>query len=178
MINYKRTQESPKNKKACRGIIIRRKEKLMKKLTALFLSLAMIFSTISLTAVPVSAASTDSSWTLIFSETTESHDTIEIRQQNIKQGLLYYSQVKFIVNGREEYMTKRYSRLFSFYTLEDICKKDSKLNNKFVWSSIKEISDRQIQRDAIRKVMENYTAETMNQWTKDEFNKTDRKSVV
>ena len=57
MVNYKRNQGKPQKPKACRGITIRRKEKLMKKLTALFLSLAMIFATISLTAVPVSAAS-------------------------------------------------------------------------------------------------------------------------
>ena len=150
----------------------------MKKLTALFLSLAMIFATISLTAVPVSAASPNESWTLIFSE-KGSNDTIEIRQRNVKQGVWYYSQVKFIVNGREEYMTQNYRKLLSFYTFKEICKKDNKLNNynNQVWSRVAEIKDHQYQRDAIRNVMENFSVETMNQWTKNQFNKKIKETI-
>ena len=157
MVNYKRNQGKPQKPKACRGITIRRKEKLMKKLTALFLSLAMIFATISLTAVPVSAASNNGGWDEILScsETGERKQdvvrSIKIYKKDKPTLLSYKSALKIVtteqISGRtitKTYETQMYTPWYYFtttpLTAREICEKDEKLRKSEIFSVIEHLS--------------------------------------
>lgn len=140
----------------------------MKKITALFLSLVMLLSIICSSALTVSAASSNNGWQEVFNSQGY-YDTVQIFKKDVKSGNTYYSQLKFVINGQEKYMTKTYSKWRSACTVKDICEKDTKLTRAKIWNSIDKITDNKINHDVIVDMMVNYSSDTMNTWSVRQF---------
>ena len=128
----------------------------MKKLTALFLSLAMIFATISLTAVPVSAASSNGNWNEIFSyyELGENQQdilrSIKIYQKDKATLLSCKSALKIVTteqkNGRtitKTYETPMYTPWYYFtdtpLTAREIFEKDANLKDSGLFETFEKL---------------------------------------
>ena len=145
--------------------ITRRKAVHMKKFLSFFLALMMIITIIPIGTLTVSAASDNNGWEEVFSSRDTYGNTIQILQNNVKKGIQYTSQVKFVINGNDAYVTSKYTRCFSAYTLKDICKLDKKLKKEDIWGQIETIQSNQISHEIVIELMDNFSARQMNQWS-------------
>ena len=125
----------------------------------------MIVAVIPIGTITVSAASDNESWEEVFSSRENNGQTLKILKKDVKQGIKYTSQVKFVINGREAYVTPKYTNYFSAYTVKDICKKDAKLKKANIWNQIEQIQSYQISHETVIDLMDNFSAYQMNQWS-------------
>lgn len=134
----------------------------MKRIVSVLLVFVMLVGIIPISMVTASAASSEENWEEVFCSTDWSNNTIQIFKKDVKRGVRYISQAKFLINGYEEYKTQKFTAFFTPYTLKDICtKKDWKLKRAEVWEYIEKIEKEK----AVVQVMKEFSAEAMAEWS-------------